>query len=171
MGFKLALHHLIPCVTHLHAEINNPYSWKAKGTLELPSNRLYLHLIWSVWVCWTSPGANEHAWISYASLKTFLLAFRFLLLLPSCHSSPYQKQHLDSCSFTRERKNSPKIKAESHTTESCITCKLQERLQKRAHLHFFLAQTESTGRYSVSEGHYSTPATYSGCNTYQEMIY
>lgn len=87
---------------------------KAKGTLKLPSNRLYLHLIWSVWVCWTSPGANEHAWISYASSKTFLLAFHFLLLLQSCRSSLYQKQHLDSCSLARERKNNPKIKPVTH---------------------------------------------------------
>lgn len=30
MGFKLALHHLIPCVAHLHAEITKPYSWQSQ---------------------------------------------------------------------------------------------------------------------------------------------
>lgn len=110
---------------------------KAKGTLKLPSNRLYLHLIWSVWVCWTSPGANEHAWISYASSKTFLLAFHFLLLLQSCRSSLYQKQHLDSCSLARERKNNPKIKPESHAMESRITGKLRKRGCEKGHICTF----------------------------------
>lgn len=144
---------------------------KAKGALQLPSNRLYLHLGWSVWVCWTSPGANEHAWISYASSKTFLLAFHFLLLLPSCHSSLYQRQHLDSCSFTGERNNNPRIKPEPHTMQSHITCKPHNRGCKKGTFALFLAQTESTGRYSVSEGHFSTPGMYSGYKTHQEIIY